>query len=64
MIRNILEHIPGIGAYPTVSLVIFVLVFLGFAVWALSLSRQQVECASRMPLDDETPAAEGESRHE
>ena len=64
MIRNILEHIPGIGAYPVVSLVIFVLVFLGFTAWALSLTRQHVQHASRLPLEDGTPGVEGESRHE
>lgn len=64
MIRNILESIPGIGAYPAISLVIFVLVFLGFTAWALSLSRQHVEHASRLPLENESPNVEGESRHE
>ncbi len=64
MIRNILEHIGGVAAYPVISLVIFVLVFLGFALWALTMSRTQVEHASRLPLENDSMPAEGESRHE
>ncbi len=64
MIRNILEHIGGIGTYPVIALLIFIAVFIGFAVWAFTMSRAQVERASQMPLDPDTPASEGDTRHE
>lgn len=64
MIRNILEHIGGIAAYPIISLVLFVVVFLGFTAWALCMSRGQVDRASRLPLENDGTIAEGESRHE
>lgn len=63
MIRNVLEHIPGIGAFPAISLVIFVLIFAGLLCWVFSMSRRQVEHASRLPLEDGSPS-EGDRRHE
>lgn len=64
MIRNILEHIHGISAYPVIALVIFVSVFVGFALWALTMSRAQVHHASRLPLESDTPSSEGDPRHD
>lgn len=64
MIRNLLEHINGIAAYPVISLVLFVLVFTGLTLWALTMSRQSAEHASRLPLEPDSPPSEGETRHE
>jgi cbb3-type cytochrome oxidase subunit 3 len=64
VIRKVLESIPDIGAFPSVSLVIFLLVFLGLTAWALSLSRHHVVRAGRLPLEDDSPNVKGESRHE
>lgn len=64
MIRNVLEHIPGIGAFPALSLVIFVLVFLGIAAWVFSMSRSDAERAGRLPLENDGTSSDGDSRHE
>lgn len=64
MIRNVLEHVGGIAAYPIISLLLFVAVFVGFTTWALRLSRQQVDHASRLPLENDGSTAEGETPHE
>lgn len=56
MIRNVLEHIRGVEAFPIVSLVLFVLVFAGAVWWALSLSRPFVDHASQLPLDPDAPS--------
>lgn len=54
MIKNVLVHIENVAAYPLVSLVLFVLVFAGATLWALSLSRSQAAAYGRMPLEDST----------
>lgn len=57
MIRNVLSGIGGIETYPIISLVIFVLVFAGAVIWALSMRKSDVEHASRLPLEDGKPIA-------
>ncbi|HMP75856.1 MAG TPA: cbb3-type cytochrome c oxidase subunit 3 [Kiritimatiellia bacterium] len=64
MIRNILEHIGGVAAYPVIALVLFVAVFAGYAIWAMTMSRQQVDHYSRLPLEDDALSRKGEPRHE
>lgn len=63
MIRNVLEQIGGIAAYPLFSLVLFVLVFSGAIVVALTMRRSEVERMSQLPLsEDHNPAPTKESR--
>ncbi len=63
MIRGILEHIGGIAVFPIIALVLFAAVFIGFAVWAFTMSRAHVDHASRLPLESGEPS-EGDDRHE
>ena len=53
MIRNVLESIEGIGIFPTISLIIFVIAFVVMIVWVVRLDRADVERMSRIPLDNE-----------
>lgn len=53
MIKNILESIPGIAAFPIVGLVIFIGVFLGVAVWALFyVDKKHRQHMKELPLED------------
>lgn len=52
MIRNVLSDIGGIATYPIISLVLFVLVFAGAIIWAVTMRRSEVDHASRLPLED------------
>ena len=61
MIKNVLVHISDIEVYPIISLVLFVLVFAGSILRALSLKQNEATSYSRMPLED---SMEGENRHE
>jgi cbb3-type cytochrome oxidase subunit 3 len=54
MIRNVLVHIEHIAVYPIVSLVLFLLVFAGATLWALSINKAQAAAYGRMPLEDST----------
>jgi cbb3-type cytochrome oxidase subunit 3 len=53
MIRNVLESIEGIGIFPTISLIIFMLAFVVMIVWVLRMDRDEVDKISRIPLDDD-----------
>ena len=53
MIRNVLESIEGIGIFPTISLIIFVLAFVVMIVWVTRLDRKDVDRMSRIPLDND-----------
>lgn len=64
MIRNILEHIQGISNYPIIALIIFLLVFIAFTLWAFSLSREQVKHASELPLESDSHSTTGGEHHE
>ncbi len=52
MIKNVLVHINHIEVLPIISLVLFVLVFAGATLWAMSLKKSEAMAYSRMPLDD------------
>ena len=52
MIRNVLSDIGGIATYPIISLVLFVLVFAGAILWAITMRKSEVEHASQLPLED------------
>ena len=52
MIRNVLSGIGGIETYPIISLLLFVLVFAGAIIWAVTMRKSEVDHASRLPLED------------
>lgn len=63
MIKNVLVHIDNIEWFPIVALVLFLLVFAGAIVRAMSLSKQENAALGRLPLEDGS-VAEGANRHE
>jgi len=52
MIKNVLCGIANVDVYPIVSLILFLLVFAGSAVWAFTMKKSQVAELCRMPLED------------
>ena len=52
MMRNILESIPGISAFPVIGLVIFMAIFIGIAVWAFFyIDKRHLEHMKELPLE-------------
>lgn len=62
MIKNVLTHIANIEVYPIISLTLFVLVFAGAAIWAITMKKNDAVRMGRMPLED--MQEEGLARHE
>jgi len=69
MTKEVLRSIDGVGLYPSITLVVFVLFFTTVFLWVLRLRRDQAETLAAMPLDDgeihptTTRTAEGETHH-
>lgn len=50
-IKHHMETIAGIEIFPLISLVIFVLFFIGLFIWVIKTDKKQIETISRLPLD-------------
>ncbi|MBW7907357.1 MAG: hypothetical protein H3C50_00325 [Kiritimatiellae bacterium] len=63
MIKNVIANIEHVTVLPIVALVLFMLVFVGAALWAMGLKKSEASAYGRLPLEDASPS-EGEHRHE
>jgi len=54
MYKDVLRSIDGIGLYPVVSLVIFVLFFTSVFLWVCQMKKSEAVELAAMPLDDGT----------
>lgn len=50
-IRNHADKIENIDIYPLIGLVLFVAFFVLVLIWVKSMSKEQVESLSSLPLD-------------
>jgi hypothetical protein len=53
MISMILQSIDGVGIYPTVSLIIFFIIFAFMAVKVFLLDKKYVEKMRKLPLEND-----------
>ncbi|MGE5316014.1 MAG: hypothetical protein ACM3Q4_15080 [Acidobacteriota bacterium] len=53
MFTQYLESIESVAIYPLVSLVLFIVLFTGAAIWALKADSTYIRHMERMPLDGE-----------
>jgi cytochrome c oxidase cbb3-type subunit IV len=51
MIRNVLEHIGGVGIYGIISISLFFAFFIGMLIWALCLKKSYLNSMRELPLD-------------
>lgn len=64
MIRNVIETIGGIGLYGLLSMLLFLLVFVGALAWTLRLRRPYLDHMKDLPLQDsEMKPGPGDSSH-
>ncbi|MBV6641781.1 MAG: CcoQ/FixQ family Cbb3-type cytochrome c oxidase assembly chaperone [Cyclobacteriaceae bacterium] len=50
-IKHHMETITGIEVYPLISLIIFVVFFIGLFIWIIKSDKAQMDEISRLPLD-------------
>ncbi|SFB52907.1 CcoQ/FixQ family Cbb3-type cytochrome c oxidase assembly chaperone [Algoriphagus aquimarinus] len=53
MYKEVLRSIEDIEIFPIISLVIFVLFFIGIAIWAIRIPKDYVDHMSSLPMDDD-----------
>lgn len=65
MYKDVLRSIEGIGLYPVISLVVFVLFFTTVFLWVLRIRKGHAAHMAAMPLEDGTACApqSGDLRH-
>lgn len=64
MIKDVIEHVGGLGLYGLVSLLLFFAVFVGVLVWAFRLDRARLDTAARLPLETDPHQSGKEEPHE
>lgn len=65
MIKQVLEHIGGVGLYGTVSLCLFFMVFSGMLIWSIRLRPGFCHRMEALPLNDGSrDEMKGDCRHE
>ncbi|MCC5926485.1 MAG: cbb3-type cytochrome c oxidase subunit 3 [Bacteroidetes bacterium] len=55
MRRDVIETIQGVEIFPLISLVIFVVFFIGLMYYVIKMKRSEVEEYSNMPLEEDEP---------
>ena len=53
MKKNILSSMENIEIYPIISLLIFVIFFIGMFWWVFKVDRKYIDHMKEMPLNDE-----------
>jgi hypothetical protein len=51
MIKNVVEHIGGVGLYGIISVSLFFAFFIGMLIWALRLKKNYLNSMRQLPLD-------------
>ncbi len=53
MYKEVLRSMDNVEIFPIISLVIFVLFFIGITIWAMRAPKEYVEHMSSLPMDDD-----------
>ena len=61
MIKNVLEHIGGVGVYGVLSICIFFAFFAGVLLWAARMKNSHLDSMSTLPLEDSAPQTKSET---
>lgn len=56
MLSDVLSHL-RLDLFPTIALVVFLLVFAGIVIKTLFSPKSEMQEAARVPLDDDEPTA-------
>lgn len=52
-IKHNLETIDGVSLYPIISLSIFFVVFVSYAIWAMTYSKEKIKELSDLPIKEQ-----------
>jgi cytochrome c oxidase cbb3-type subunit IV len=52
MFKEVLQSIDGIEFYTIVSMIIFILIFIGVTIWLFKADKNYIKKMSELPLDE------------
>ena len=53
MFKEVLQSIEGIDIYTIVSMIIFILFFIGMTIWLFKVDKKYIKQMSELPLEEE-----------
>jgi len=53
MFKEVLQSIEGIEFYTIVSMIIFILFFIGMTIWLFKVDKKYIKQMSELPLNEE-----------
>ena len=53
MFKEILQSIEGIEFYTIVSMIIFILFFVGMTIWLFKVDKKYIKTMSELPLEED-----------
>ena len=53
MFKEVLQSIEGVEFYTIVSMIIFILFFIGMTIWLFKVDKKYIKQMSELPLEEE-----------
>ena len=53
MFKEVLQSIEGVEFYTIVSMIIFILFFIGITIWLFKVDRNYIKTMAELPLNEE-----------
>ena len=53
MFKDVLQSIEGVEFFTIVSMIIFILFFIGMTIWLFKVDRKYIKTMSELPLNEE-----------
>jgi cytochrome c oxidase cbb3-type subunit 4 len=53
MFKEVLQSIEGVGFYTIVSMIIFILFFIGMTIWLFKVDKKYIKQMRELPLNEE-----------
>ena len=53
MFKEVLQSIKGVEFYTIVSMIIFILFFIGLSIWLFKVDRNYIKAMGELPLNEE-----------
>jgi cytochrome c oxidase cbb3-type subunit 4 len=53
MFKEVLQSIEGVGFYTIVSMILFILLFIGITIWLFRVDNKYIKTMSELPLEED-----------
>jgi cbb3-type cytochrome oxidase subunit 3 len=53
MFKEVLQSIEGVGFYTIVSMILFILLFIGITIWLFRVDKKYIKTMSELPLEED-----------